>query len=70
LRLGNIEGVLSATETFSKNPRTKLCTPYIFCKIFSPGRGMLKKPPQTGKTIFNVPFSSITSISEIIMRNM
>jgi hypothetical protein len=36
----------------------------MFCDAFS----MLKKPPQTGQTIFNVPFSSITSISEIIMR--
>jgi hypothetical protein len=67
LRLGDIEGALSATEKFPKIPRVKLCTPGNFGKVFSPGRGILKKPSQTGQTIFNVPFSSITSISEIIM---
>ena len=34
---------LSATETFPKNPRAKLCTPCNFCNVFSPGRGILKK---------------------------
>jgi hypothetical protein len=42
LRLGNIEGALSAIETLPKNPRAQLCTPCNFCKVFSPGRGILK----------------------------
>ena len=32
LRLGDIDGALSATETFPKNPRAKLCTPLTLVK--------------------------------------